>query len=282
MVGQPSWELIPLFLAAARTGGLRSAAAQQGISHATLRRRLQALEQSTGVKLFDRRHDGLHPTPAGRALVAHAEGCEERVRAFFRIASGLSASLDGPVQVSAPDLLVSELLACALADFSEQHPGIRLRVDTTYGFASLRDCEADVALRLLPPGQLPDGDLIGFKAAEMSAAVYGEGERWLGWSGEEDAPAATPFDDADALGEFNNVYLQRSLCRAGRGLARLPCFMAGGLRRRSERWHGADAWVLVHPDLRHMPRVRLFRQAMVEALAQAVGDEARHSDHPLR
>ena len=47
----------------------------------------------------------------------------------------------------------------------------------------------------------------------------------------------------------------------------LPCFMADGLRRRSEPHHRADVWVLVHPDLRDNPRVRLFRVAIIQALA---------------
>ncbi len=49
--------------------------------------------------------------------------------------------------------------------------------------------------------------------------------------------------------------------------AMLPCFMADGLRRRSEPHHRADVWVLVHPDLRDNPRVRLFRVAIIQALA---------------
>ena len=274
MESQPRWDLVPMFLAAARAGGLRSAAAALGISHATLKRRLDALEEQAGVRLFDRRTDGLHLTPAGQELVAHAERSEESISSFFRVAAGLSPSLEGPVRVSAPDLLASELLAGALADFAEKHPHIQLRVDTTYGFANLRDSEADVSIRLLGPGQLPDGDLVGFKAVEMYAAVYGNGSRWVGWTEQQEVSRDTPFQDAGSLGEFNNVYLQRSLCRAGRGLAVLPCFMAGDLPRRSKPQHRADVWVLIHPDLRDNPRVRLFRQAMVEALSAKGPNEA--------
>ena len=163
------------------------------------------------------------------------------------------------------------LLAPALGEFCTRHPGIQLRIDTSYTLADLGDREADVALRILSNGQLPDGDLIGFKAAALYAAVYGTGEHWIGWTNNASIVAGTPWEDQPSLGAFNNVFLQRSLCRTGQGLTVLPCFMAGDLPRRSEPTHGADVWVLVHPDLRTNPRIRLFRRAMVTALATALG-----------
>ena len=63
--------------------------------------------------------------------------------------------------------------------------------------------------------------------------------------------------------------LLRSACAAGLGMARLPCFLADGhLERRTEPEPGLDIWVLVHPDLRRNPRLRLFRDMVVDALKQ--------------
>ena len=54
---------------------------------------------------------------------------------------------------------------------------------------------------------------------------------------------------------------------AGLGLAGLPCFLADPLLERlTEPLPATDIWVLVHPDLRRSPRLRLFRDAMAEAL----------------
>ncbi|MFT5456382.1 MAG: DNA-binding transcriptional LysR family regulator [Myxococcota bacterium] len=236
------------------------------VGHATLRRRLGALEQELGLALFDRRPDGLHPTPAGRELVPVAEGVESAVQTFARRASGLSPSLAGWIHVSAPDLLVSELLAPALRAFCENHPAIQLRVDTSYALADPGDREADIALRILGAGSAPDGDLVGFKAAPLVAAVYGTGDHWIGWTDNPPVVEGTPFADQPVLGAFNNVYLQRALCRAGMGLTVLSCFMAGDLPRRTEPTHGADVWILVHPDQVRNPRIRLFREAMIRAL----------------
>ncbi len=279
----PDWDLLRVFLAVVREGGLRSAAASLGISHATLRRRLASLEEALDLALFDRRPDGLHPTPEATQLVPLAKQIEAEVQGLARRASGLSPSLAGWIHVSAPDLLVSELLAPALGDFCDRHPTVQLRLDTSYDLADLGDREADVALRILLAGQLPDGDLVGFNAAPLRAAVYGAGERWIGWSDNASIVAQTPFAERPVLGAFNNVFLQRSLCRAGRGLTILPCFMAGDLPRRTEPEHRADVWVLVHPDQRRNPRIRLFREAMVRALRETLEapGSRRRADDPL-
>ena len=61
--------------------------------------------------------------------------------------------------------------------------------------------------------------------------------------------------------------VQKAACAAGMGMAMLPCFFGDPtLPRRSEPEPGLDIWVLVHPDLRRNPRVRLFRDAMIKAL----------------
>ena len=61
--------------------------------------------------------------------------------------------------------------------------------------------------------------------------------------------------------------MQRKACAAGMGMARLPCFIADGhVERRTEPDPGLDIWVLVHPDLRRNPRLRVYRDEMVKAL----------------
>ena len=153
-----------------------------------------------------------------------------------------------------------------MASLRHTHPTLRVRVHTTYSFADLTHREADLAVRVLPRGVQPDEDLIGTLAGPLVAAVYGESERWIGWDGFESVVADLPGQPDDAFGAFNNVYLQRSLCRQGSGLAFLPCFMAEGLAPRTPPQHSADIWVLVHPDQRRNPRVRVFRDAIMSVL----------------
>ncbi|WP_163071524.1 LysR family transcriptional regulator, partial [Acinetobacter baumannii] len=64
------------FLAIARSGKLTVAARRLEVEHSTVSRRLAALEQALGARLFDREPDGYRLTSAGEKLLPSAEGME--------------------------------------------------------------------------------------------------------------------------------------------------------------------------------------------------------------
>ncbi len=264
------WDHLRVFLATVRSGSLRGAADALGLSHPTARRRLGALEEQLGLQLFERRRDGLHLTIEASELRLAAEEVERAVHALGRIAQTADPSLRGPIRVTVPDIIASELLMPDFVAFQRRWPGIELRVESSYQVADLEKREADIAIRAVPVATPPDQHLTGRKAATAYQAVYGEGEQWIGWRGErEDRPwiRDTPFPDLPICGAFNDPALQRAACSAGMGLSLLPCFLADAtLRRRSEPRPHFDLWVLVHPDLRRSPRLRTFRDAMVDAI----------------
>lgn len=265
----PPWDLVRHFLAIVRAGTLRQAAEELDMSHPTLRRKLAQLEEAWALPLFDRRVDGLHPTPEARELVPLAEAMEAASTLLSRRAAGLSPSLEGWVHVTVPDILISDLLAPAIAAFARKYPRTQLKIETSNDLADLASREADVAIRLLPVGMAPPDDLIAHHGIPLFGAVYGEGQQWVGWDDNQDIRRGTPFHDLPAAGAFNNPFLQRELCKEGLGLALLPCFMAPPeLLRRTEPAHLADIWLLVHPDQRRNPRNRLFREAMLVALRE--------------
>jgi len=51
------WDHLRIFLAVMRSASLRQAAERLGVSHPTIRRRLESLEGKLGLHLFDRRND---------------------------------------------------------------------------------------------------------------------------------------------------------------------------------------------------------------------------------
>ena len=75
------------FTAVARHGHFRSAAAVLHLTQPTLSEQIQLLEQELGVRLFDRDRQVVQLTPAGLALLPHAETVLqeiERTRATMR------------------------------------------------------------------------------------------------------------------------------------------------------------------------------------------------------
>ncbi|NIF66880.1 LysR family transcriptional regulator, partial [Burkholderia sp. Cy-647] len=72
----PDWEDIRVFVALARHGSLSAAARALSVSHATISRRIQSLEQALGERLVERRPDGYVLTPAGTRTLGSASEME--------------------------------------------------------------------------------------------------------------------------------------------------------------------------------------------------------------
>ncbi len=264
------WDDVRVFLAVMRSQSLREAADHLQVSHPTVRRRLDALEARLALRLFDRRPDGLQATPHALELLPAAEDAECALNEMSRLAQAADPKLRGPVRVTMPDILATHLLMPDFAAFCARWPQVDLQIDATYHLADLSKRQADVAIRVMRHGTLPDDSLAGRKAATSYKAVYGSGDCWIGWNGgEADASwiKTSAFPDLPVRGAFGLPEMQLAACQAGMGLAILPCYMGDGLLPRlTEPEPGYDIWVLVHPDLRRNPRLRLFRDAVFEAL----------------
>lgn len=267
------WDHLRVFLATMRAKSLRGAADELGLSHPTARRRLGLLEQQLGLKLFERRRDGLHPTLEAGDLQHAAEGVERAVQALGRVAQAADPALRGSVRVTLPDVVATDLLMPDVVAFCERWPQIELHIDASSSIANLDRREADVAIRVMPCGKRPADHLTGRMAGTAYSATYGRGDHWIGWRGAEADHAwikDTEHPRLGVRGALNDAMLQRAACAAGMGLTILPCFFAEPLlERRGKAEPTFDIWVLVHPDLRRSPRLRTFRDAMVDAIKRA-------------
>ncbi len=260
------WDDVRIFLATLRASSLRGVAETLGISHPTASRRVRALEDRLGLHLFDRRPDGLHATPAALELARAAEQVEQAMTALGRVAQAADPQLRGPIRVTLPLAFATDLLMPDFLAFQQRWPEIELHVQPSSTISDLAAREADVAIRTIGLGRSPDGELTGRKAARASIAVYGSGDCWIGpvsgWT-----PTAPELADLPTRGHYPTTALRRAACRAGLGYTALPCFYADPLLpRHSEPEPAGDVWVLVHPDLRRNPRLRLFRDHVVAAL----------------
>lgn len=264
------WDDVRLFLCVLRAGSLRAAAGQLGVSRPTAARRLTRLEHKLGVGLFDRRPDGLHRTPAAAALAPRAEAVEQAVLGLTRAAQGADPELQGTVRVTVPAIAAQELFVDDFVAFCKRWPQIDIAVSGAYALESLAGQKADVAIRFMPLGVPPDSELHGRRVCTAHMAVYGRGDCWVGQYGAEADRAwveKTPWPDLPIRGAMLDGALLVKTVAAGLGMSRLPCFFADGrLERRTEPEPAFDVWVLVHPDLRRNPRLRLFRDMVVASL----------------
>src|SRR6478752_6605570 len=101
------WDDLRVALALSRSGSLRSAARALRVSHSTVLRRVAALEDAAGVRLFERKGERYELTSAGQDACDTAAEVEEGVTALERRVQGLDLRLAGPIRVTLADPLLS-------------------------------------------------------------------------------------------------------------------------------------------------------------------------------
>ena len=98
-----NWDDVRIFLAVARAGQILGAARRLSLNHATVSRRVAALEEALRTKLFRRLTTGSELTPAGERLLVIAERMEaDMLAARAELAEG-DGQVSGTVRVGAPD-----------------------------------------------------------------------------------------------------------------------------------------------------------------------------------
>jgi DNA-binding transcriptional LysR family regulator len=98
-----SWDEFRLVKAIAETGSLAGAGDVLSLNHSTVFRRLNALEQDLGSRLFERARTGYVPTPAGEEMVALASRMFDEVIEFERRVSGRDVKPSGELRVTTND-----------------------------------------------------------------------------------------------------------------------------------------------------------------------------------
>lgn len=145
------WDDLRLLLAVARNGQLTAASKRLGLDAATLSRRLANLESSLAEELFRKSPKGYELTPAGEALLPHAQAMETAALAAGDALRPRSMGLNGTVRIGAPDGVASALLAPCCASLCVDHPALSLELVAMARHFSLTQREADMAIAVDAP-----------------------------------------------------------------------------------------------------------------------------------
>lgn len=97
------WDNVRVFLAVARGGQFVAAAKRLKLDPATVSRRIAALEETIGAKLFDRRTTGAKLTDAGERLISAAEQMESAFLDAHSEISGVDLKPTGNMSIGAPE-----------------------------------------------------------------------------------------------------------------------------------------------------------------------------------
>ena len=152
------WGDLRHFLAVARSGSTLSAAKILGVNQTTVARRIAALEDALGEKLFDKTAGGYRLTELGAAMVQSGERVETEVEAFGRMVAQRSRKLLGVIRVTTNDVLADCLLTPWLREFTQRFPVVQVETIITDRQLDLSRGEADIALRAATLSSGPMGD----------------------------------------------------------------------------------------------------------------------------
>ncbi len=271
------WDDLRAFLAVARRGTLAAAADDLGVNASTVHRRLAALEESLGARLFERDPRGYTLTPLGESLQPKAVEVEEGVAALRRAVTGHDLQASGVVRVSLPPTLVP-VVAPALAELQATCPGLEPELLATPAFVDLRR-DTHVALRI---AAAPPEEAIARRIGPVGWAVYAppgaDGSARVAYVGLDHVSAVAWADerhrDLRVVARVDEVSAARDALRSVRALCPLPCYVGDaepGLERRSEVLPDPPLlWVLISADLRRSARVRALLDAMLPVLEAAI------------
>ena len=239
MIGD--WDNLRVFLALAEEGNLTAAARRLQVSHPTVARRIKALEDEVGVKLFDRLPDRFQPTETALELLHDVKEMERTSQSIDRRAAGLSGSHLGTVRISVDETMAA-FLSHRLKSLRENHQCIEFEIAVAHISANLSKREADLLIR----SRLPDlASIVRRKLGTFAYAIYGTADfakevdgtdytlKSLPWVGFDDEHSYMPGQtwQANFLGNqrpavrTNNGIVLANAIRGGNGIGVLPCFL---------------------------------------------------------
>jgi len=290
------WDDLRTFLMIARHRTLSAAARALHVRQPTMGRRLEALEQRAGATLLQKTPTGYVLTAAGEAVLGSVERIEAETQTVERLIAGKDLRLEGAVRLTTVETLAAEVLSPVIAAFRLSHPAVQVEIVAGTRSLSLTKREADVALRV---ARFSQGDLIAWKVGEIAYGLYasraylerqGAPEWERGGEGHgliltEPDLLETPemrwllhlAPLASVVAVSNSRLMHRAAARDGMGIACLARYLGdsdAGLVRlpvTTEAEPVRDLWLGVHSDMRNVPRIRLFVDALQEGLKGAAG-----------
>ena len=286
------WNDLRYFLALVRHSSMAGAARALGVNQTTVFRRLNAMEDRLGTRLFERLSDGYLLTEAGQILKPYAERVEEAVNGAELRLAGRDLRPSGNIRLTTTEDLMVAFLLPHIDAFRRAYPEIHLEVVVGNLLFDITRREADIAIR---PTSRPPAHLVGRNIGTIGWAVYASAG-YLRDHGSPQNPAALAghsivgadeslagidasrwmmrhAGEGDVVFRSDSLLVQLGAVREGIGVAILPCFLGDrdrDLRRLFGPIAAADTdgcWLLTHPQLRHVARIRAFMNFLAEAVA---------------
>lgn len=292
-----NWDDIRVAFCVAESASLTAAGQRLGLTHSTVLRRVNQLEQQLGQRLFIRHQRGYRLTEAGHLLLEKGKPLVADIQMLHNQLRVLGSSPSGSLRISTVSDF-SQMLAPLLAGFRQQYPQIRIETIATDERLSLNRGDIHAALRI--GAQPTEADLIArplvqvglsFYAADSYVERFGLPQSladvgrhlWLLPSGEKRDIAAIKavyekLDDEQIVfqsNSFNDIYYA---VLQGMGIGPFesqhrPNLPNEGIRRVDFglSFEAEPLWLVYHKDMKDSVRLRALQEYFARALPELTG-----------
>lgn len=293
------WNDINVAYHVAKHGTLTAAAEALDVHHSTVLRRVNALEERLGTKLFHRHARGYVPTEAGELLTLVAENTQTGFDRLVGKIQGVDAELSGTLIITTVNSMAPNLMPL-IAEFQSEYPKIKIEYAAESRIFKLEHGEAHISIR---PGAKPvDPDYVVQHLTTAYSTLYGNAEYVAKHGLIKDLTNRQELKKhrfISTIEPFNIVKFMRWMnenvsedqislrvsdfpsfipaVKAGMGIAPISCWTASidkqlvPLMRPPKEWTH-ELWLVTHGDMHRTSKVQAFTQFMKKRFAEEIGD----------
>lgn len=162
------WDDLRFFLELQRSGRLLTAAKRLNTTHSTVARHIERIEHHLGVALFVQQAQGYELTPAGQALLRHAEAMENTALLAQEEITQAIMPL-GKIRLGTAEGIGVCFLTPRMPQLFSRYPGLQVEMVAVPRFVSILNREAEISIHL----ERPDADvLITRKLSDYRLGLY--------------------------------------------------------------------------------------------------------------
>jgi DNA-binding transcriptional LysR family regulator len=240
------------------------------VNQSTVSRRVAALEEALGVRLFERLDGAMTATRAGEAVIDGAERIEHHILSIQERVANQDAVIVGSVRVTTVSTIANHILIPAMSQLRSRHPALCLELISDNTNLSITRREADIAVRFARPSK--DDGMLCQRVGEIEYAVFtaaGKSPDDLPWLTYDDSTANVPQtrwiasirrqEEPTPLVVNDGEAILHAV-RNGLGKSLLPIFLKSRfddiqILQKYGTVLSREVWLIVHPQIRRLARI---------------------------
>lgn len=177
---------LPVFVAVVDTGSFSAASEKLNITKSAVSKRISALEDSIGVRLFNRTTRTLKLTEAGERFADYARNAVLVAEQGLAAVTQYQGNPKGILKINAPMTFSRLHIVPFINEFLETYPDIQIVLSMDDRLVEMVDGGFDVSIRI---GELADSSLVAKKLVDCLSVVCASPD-YLAKHGEPTTPVA--------------------------------------------------------------------------------------------